>query len=60
MASVLGAQLYTIRDHTKTAGDMRASMERVRGLGYEAVQVSGQGADTFLMRRSPKSWLTTV
>ena len=45
MASVLGAQLYTIRDHTKTAGDMRVSMERVRGLGYEAVQVSGQGTD---------------
>ena len=45
MASVVGAQLFTLRDHTKCAADMRASMEKLRALGYEAVQVSGHGSE---------------
>ena len=45
MASAIGAQLYTIREYTKTAEEMRASLEKVRSLGYEAVQVSGHGAE---------------
>lgn len=45
MASVIGAQLYTIREYTKTAEEMRSSLARVRSLGYEAVQVSGHGAE---------------
>lgn len=42
--SVLAAQLYTLRDFTKTVEDIRATFARVRSLGYEAVQVSGMGA----------------
>src|SRR5919198_876343 len=40
---VLAAQLYTLRDHTQTAGDFADSMRQVRQMGYTAVQVSGIG-----------------
>jgi sugar phosphate isomerase/epimerase len=40
---VLAAQLYTIRDFTKTAKDFAASMKKVREIGYTAVQVSAIG-----------------
>jgi len=39
----IAAQLYTIRDHTKTAKEFAASMKRVSAIGYRAVQVSGVG-----------------
>lgn len=39
----LAAQLYTIRDHTKTVNDFAASMEKIRDIGYTAVQVSAIG-----------------
>jgi len=39
----LAAQLYTIRDYTKTTADFRASMKKVADIGYTAVQVSGIG-----------------
>ena len=42
--SVIAAQLYTLRDFTKTVEDIRSTFARVRELGYEAVQVSGMGA----------------
>ena len=41
--SVLAAQLYTLRDFTKTVEDIRTTFARVRSLGFEAVQVSGMG-----------------
>ncbi len=41
--SVLAAQLYTLREYTKTVDDIRTTFARVRGMGYEAVQVSGMG-----------------
>jgi sugar phosphate isomerase/epimerase len=40
----IGAQLYTLRDHLKTPSDIAASLQKVRAIGYEAVQVSGMGA----------------
>jgi sugar phosphate isomerase/epimerase len=40
---VLGAQLYTLRDHCKTPGDIAATLRKVRSLGYTAVQLSGLG-----------------
>ena len=43
-ASVIGAQLYTLRDHLKTPPDIAKTLARVRKMGYEAVQVSGVGA----------------
>lgn len=41
--SILAAQLYTIRDHTKTAEDFAASMKKIKDIGYTAVQVSAIG-----------------
>ena len=41
--SVLAAQLYTLRDFTKTPADIAATMKKVRQLGYEAVQTSALG-----------------
>jgi sugar phosphate isomerase/epimerase len=42
-ASVIAAQLYTLRDFTKTPDDIRATMKKVRQLGYDAVQLSALG-----------------
>lgn len=39
----LAAQLYTIRDFTKTADDFARSMRKVRDIGYTAVQISALG-----------------
>ena len=40
---VLGAQLYTVREFTKTADDYARTIERVAKIGYKCVQVSGVG-----------------
>ena len=39
----IAAQLYTIRDVTKTPDDLDRSMKRIKEIGYNAVQVSGIG-----------------
>ncbi len=39
----LAAQLYTIRDFTKTPEDIRASLKKIKEIGYNAVQVSAFG-----------------
>ena len=39
----LAAQLYTIRDFTKTAEDFKTSMQKISEIGYTAVQISGIG-----------------
>ncbi len=39
----IAAQLYTLRDFTKTPKDIAESMKKVSGIGYKAVQVSGMG-----------------
>lgn len=36
-------QLYTLRDHCKTAADFAKTAKKVREIGYQAVQVSGVG-----------------
>lgn len=36
-------QLYTVREHIKTAGDFAESMKKIRDIGYTAVQTSGLG-----------------
>jgi sugar phosphate isomerase/epimerase len=41
--SVVAAQLYTVRDFTKTEVDIRKTFERVRKIGYKAVQISALG-----------------
>jgi sugar phosphate isomerase/epimerase len=39
----LAAQLYTLREFTRTADDFAASMNKVRAIGYTAVQISAIG-----------------
>jgi len=39
----LAAQLYTVRDHCKTAADLAVTLKKVAGIGYPAVQLSGLG-----------------
>jgi len=41
--SSLAVQLYTLRDHCKTAADLALSLKQVKAIGYGAVQVSGVG-----------------
>ena len=42
-SSVIAAQLYTVREFTKTPADIAATMRKVREMGYEAVQLSALG-----------------
>lgn len=44
MASKLAAQMYTLREHTRTAAEFRNALERVATIGYPAVQLSAVGA----------------
>jgi len=40
---VLGAQLYTVREHTRTIEDVRETLRKVADIGYTAIQISGFG-----------------
>jgi sugar phosphate isomerase/epimerase len=46
--AVLAAQLYTVRQFTQTTADLAVSLQKIRTIGYRAVQVSAIGsiADT--------------
>jgi sugar phosphate isomerase/epimerase len=39
----LAAQLYTVREFTKTAADLAATLKKVRAIGYTSVQISAIG-----------------
>lgn len=41
--SRIGAQLFTLRDFTKTPADIAQTMKKLRKIGYEAVQISALG-----------------
>ena len=41
MGTVIGAQLYTVRDFCKTPEDLEKTLERLAKMGYRAVQLSG-------------------
>jgi len=41
--TVLAAQLYTVREFTKTPADIAATMKKVKAMGYDAVQTSALG-----------------
>ena len=41
--SKIAAQLYTLRDFTKTPGDIATTLKKVGQIGYEAVQLSALG-----------------
>lgn len=40
---MIAAQLYTLRDHTKTPEAIATTLRKVREIGYEAVQLSALG-----------------
>jgi sugar phosphate isomerase/epimerase len=41
--SQIAAQLYTVRNSCQTSAALAASARKIRAIGYEAVQLSGQG-----------------
>ena len=43
MASKIAAQLYTVRDYTKTPDDIKYTLQKVAAIGYESVQLSALG-----------------
>lgn len=43
MASQLAAQMYTLRDFTKTPADIAKTLSRVKKMGFDAVQLSALG-----------------
>jgi sugar phosphate isomerase/epimerase len=44
MPSKIAVQMYTVREHTKTAADLAETLKKIAGIGYEAVQMSAVGA----------------
>src|SRR5579872_3914343 len=44
MTSKLAAQMYTVRDFTKTAKELSAALRKISQIGYKAVQMSAIGA----------------
>ena len=44
MASKLAVQMYTLREHTKTAKDFTDSLKKISDIGYQAVQLSAVDA----------------
>ena len=40
---MIAAQLYTLRDFTKTPADIASTIKRVKQMGYDAVQCSALG-----------------
>ncbi len=43
MKDKLAVQMFTLREHTKTASDLASSLQRVAAMGYPAVQLSAVG-----------------
>lgn len=41
--STITAQMYTLRDFTQTAEDLRSTFQKVSAMGYEAIQISSIG-----------------
>ena len=39
----VAAQLYTVRDYLRTPREIASSLRKIRGIGYEAVEISGLG-----------------
>jgi sugar phosphate isomerase/epimerase len=39
----IAAQLYTVRDFAKTPADIARTLQKIRAIGYQAVQISGLG-----------------
>ncbi|MDR0669502.1 MAG: sugar phosphate isomerase/epimerase [Treponema sp.] len=39
----IGAQLYNVRDYTKTPEDIEATLRKVKAMGFDVIQISGFG-----------------
>jgi len=39
----IGTQMFTVREHTRTEADLARTFERLKAIGYDAVQVSAIG-----------------
>jgi sugar phosphate isomerase/epimerase len=39
----IGAQLYNVREYTKTPEDIEATLRRIKAMGFEVIQISGFG-----------------
>ncbi|MDR0569545.1 MAG: sugar phosphate isomerase/epimerase [Spirochaetaceae bacterium] len=39
----IGAQLYSVRDYTKTPADIEDTLRRIKAIGFEVIQISGFG-----------------
>jgi sugar phosphate isomerase/epimerase len=39
----VAAQLYSVRDYTKTPADVAKTLKKIRHIGYQTIQVSGMG-----------------
>jgi sugar phosphate isomerase/epimerase len=51
MSTQIAAQLYTLRNFTKTPADIAQTMKKVKAIGYDVVQLSGLGPiDTHELR----------
>ncbi len=46
MPTQIAAQMYTLRDHCKTPADIARTCEKVKALGYDAIQASAAGFAT--------------
>ena len=44
MSTQIAAQMFTVREFTKTAADFAASLKKIADIGYPAVQLSAVGA----------------
>src|SRR5437867_3070712 len=56
MVTQIAAQMYTLREFTKTPADIAKTLARVKKIGYDAVQMSGAGPiDAKELDRSYKS-----
>ncbi len=42
---LIGAQLYSVRNHTQTPEELLNTLKALKDMGYSSVQMSGQGAD---------------
>ncbi|MDR1970951.1 MAG: sugar phosphate isomerase/epimerase [Treponema sp.] len=48
----IAAQLYNVRDYTKTPEDIEATLRRVKAIGFDVIQISGFGpCDVDLLAR---------
>ena len=46
MSTQIAAQMYTLRDHCETPSDIAKTCEKIKALGFEAIQASAAGFNT--------------